>query len=299
MTDTLIAPCRTQMSLHRWTSALPALVYSVTLMPSDRQGRPEKREYTAGQLVAAAPFLRHRNARGANIYVRPGCGRHLLVDDLDLDGLGMITSRHRVAAVVESSPWSYQAWLSVTEEPLDPGLASSAARLLARRYGGDPGAASALQHGRAPGLTNRKPIHERGDGSYPWAILHHAEPGTDPAGAALLEEARAALSRAPAAIPRRAYREPSPIVSRSPAEEHRACADVVCTQIPPGMVPDQSRVDYAIARRLLRRGMTLADAEAAVLAGAKASSMRRLAAEAYARRTAEAAARDAGGWAQR
>ena len=299
MSDTPIVQCRTKIALERWSTALPALAYSVTLMPSDRQGRPEKREYTAAQLVAAAPFLRHKNARGANVYLRPICGRHLLVDDLDVDGLGMITAHHRVAAVVESSPWSYQVWLTVAEEPLDPGLASAAARLLARRYGGDPGAASALQHGRAPGLTNRKPIHERGDGSYPWAILQHAEPGMDPAGTALLDEARATLSLAPTVIPGRAYGEPSPLLPRSAAEEHRAGADAVSTHLPTGVARDKSRVAYAVARRLLQRGMTLADAEAAVLAGTKASSMRRVAAEAYARRTAEAAARDPGAWARR
>lgn len=290
MKDRSVAPCRTRTALEQWCAALPAECYSVMIV-GGRQKNPEAREYTADQLAGAASFLRHRNAGGANVYIRPVSTRHILIDDLDEDSLGLVTAHHEVAAIVETSPWCWQAWISIAAEVLDPGLASAVARLLARRFGGDLGAASAFQHGRAPGLTNRKPRHERADGTYPWARLQHAGLVVDSAGEELLRDAAAAPHRARV----RGYgstADPLPSMSRTAGEEYQAAAQAVRAVLSPGVAVDRSRLDYAAARRLVRRGASMAQAEAVVLAGSKAAGMRPGAAAAYARRTVEAVLRD-------
>ncbi len=63
----------------------------------------------------------------------------------------------------------------------------------------------------------------------------------------------------------------------------------IAAALPPGMALDRSRADHAAARRLLARGMSVAEAIGVVLAGERAGGMPAAAAEAYARRTVEAA----------
>lgn len=279
----------TRTALERFGLALPAPGYRVTIIDTDAGSRPETRQYSHQQLVQATQYLRHRNARGANIYLRPNETAHVLIDDLDPDSLEQFTRDHSPAVIVETSPANFQCWLTVSPEPVDPGLASAAARLLAGRYGGDPGAASAVQHGRAPGLTNRKACHERRDGSFPWAILHHAARLVDPAGAALLHDA--AATRCERKGTGTAPTSPTLMLQRTPGEEHAAATRMVRAMLPAGAAVDRSRLDYAVARRQVARGVAPGRIEAVILAGARASSMRGVEAEDYARRTVAAALR--------
>lgn len=48
---------------------------------------------------------------------------------------------------------------------------------------------------RLPGFTSRKPMDERRDGAFPYVLVRHSRPGPDPAGAALVTEARDRLAR--------------------------------------------------------------------------------------------------------
>ena len=59
------------------------------------------------------------------------------------------------ALVVETSPGNYQAWVKHAEQ-LTKEEGTAAARALAERFGGDPGAADWRHFGRLAGFTNRK-----------------------------------------------------------------------------------------------------------------------------------------------
>jgi RepB DNA-primase from phage plasmid len=73
--------------------------------------------------------------------------------------------------IVESSPGKRQVWTSVGRRgEVTKDEAHECARLLARRYGGDPGSAKAFQLGRAPGFYNRKSCHRDDKGHYPRVI---------------------------------------------------------------------------------------------------------------------------------
>ncbi len=261
----------------------------VRLVPAEDDARAIVRRYGRAQLLSAVGFLRARNAAGMHVYGLPACDRAILVDDLDADALDALRTRHRIAAVVETSPANRQAWIRIGAASVPASLATAAARLLARRHGGAVCAARQDQVGRLPGFTNRKGLHRGSDGLHPYALLREARGGTD--GARLLEAARAELAR-----PREA---PGTVVApeaagpprRPPAEGWREGAARVAAGLPPGAALDRSRADYAIASRLLRRGTPQDRVAAVLLAGARAAAMPPQAAAAYVARTLRAAVR--------
>ena len=98
-----------------------------------------------------------------HIYVRPA-GRHglSLVDDLKADALARMKAEgFAPAAVVETSPGNLQAWLK-HGETLDEVASTRAAKLLAERFGGDPGSADwrAALKGSVWLSSKRKPEKE-------------------------------------------------------------------------------------------------------------------------------------------
>jgi hypothetical protein len=85
-------------------------------------------------------WLRRENLNRGHIYVRPAGAHGLsLVDDLKADALARMKAEgFEPAAVVETSPGNFQAWLK-HGETLDEAVTTRAAKLLAERYGGDLG----------------------------------------------------------------------------------------------------------------------------------------------------------------
>jgi len=66
------------------------------------------------EVEATIKWLRHENAKGAHIYIRPG-GLHglSLIDDLTVEAIDrMKVEGFEPAVVVETSPNNFQAWLN-------------------------------------------------------------------------------------------------------------------------------------------------------------------------------------------
>ena len=291
---------RTRAAIAAWCRTLPAAAYDLRLLPSGG-GPAVLRRFDAAALTAVSPWLRAMNAAGHHVLARPLAARHVLVDDLDPDALDQLRRHHRPAAVVETSKANHQAWITLGEADPLPVVASAAARLLAARFGGDPGAASAVQVGRLPGFTNRKFRHERADGSYPYVLLRAARGGVCQGAEHLLAEARDLASSdrrsSPVAVPGGADRQHLRrfLGLRSPAIEHAEAARRIASSLPPGALLDRSRADAAIARRLLERGATAEAVAAVIAAGPKAAAMPDAEAAGYVVRTMRAAARFLGG----
>jgi hypothetical protein len=285
---------RTRASVLRWARTLPAAQYAITAIPADQTtgAVTHRRCWNLQKLEGAIPWLRRLNATGHHIVGRPVDARHVLVDDLHPDALTALYRHHRPTAVVSSSPGSLQVWLTLSDAPIAPALADAAAKILAARYGGDLCAARASQPGRVVGFTNRKPKHRAGGtGLFPYALLLRDDgPIIDPGGAALLREAGEALAKSPSPSTHPAPLTGSAQHQRPPAEEHAAGLERVIASLPPGVTLDRSRADYAIARRLVSRGLSVAEVVKVLLTGERASGMPSAAAQVYARRTAEAAA---------
>jgi len=140
---------------------------------------------SADEIVAGIGWLKAMNARGNDIYVRPaGSSGVILVDDLNARALKELARDGMTpAAVTETSPNNYQAWVRVSDGPLLPEIATEAAREVAARYGGDPNSADWRQDGRLAGFTNQQPEHTRADGQQPYVRLREARGGDAPAAA--------------------------------------------------------------------------------------------------------------------
>ena len=140
-------------------------------------GKMMNRSWSAEDVIANLPWLRHMNVKGNDIYVRPaGTWHHLvLVDDVDLETIArMRLDGVEPALAVETSPANFQVWISVVQpnrKIVPPEIRSAIARRLAREYGGDPASADARHYGRLSGFTNRKPRYRSADGRQPWVLL--------------------------------------------------------------------------------------------------------------------------------
>lgn len=134
------------------------------------------REWGSARLLHQVPWLKRQNKLGANVYIRPnGSGGLILLDDLSFTMLNRIEDDGIVpACIVETSPLNYQAWIRVSEEAIQPDLASGTAKALAIRYGADLNSADWRHFGRLAGFTNRKPKHVNEVGQYPFVILRSA-----------------------------------------------------------------------------------------------------------------------------
>jgi RepB DNA-primase from phage plasmid len=129
----------------------------------------------AKQVLKSLLWLRRENLNRGHIYVRPAGAHGLsLVDDLKTDALARMKSEgFEPAAVVETSPGNFQAWLK-HGEVLEEATSTRAAKLLAERYGGDPGSADWRHFGRLAGFTNPKPNRRLESGLQPFARLLEA-----------------------------------------------------------------------------------------------------------------------------
>ena len=129
----------------------------------------------AMEISAAIKWLRHENAKGAHIYVRPAGAHSLsLLDDLSAEAIErMKVEGFEPAVVVETSPNNFQAWLN-HGQVLDAAMSTRAAKQLAERFGGDPSSADWRHFGRLAGFTNPKPERQLPSGMRPFARLRSA-----------------------------------------------------------------------------------------------------------------------------
>jgi hypothetical protein len=148
------------------------------------------------QVLKSLLWLRRENLNRGHIYVRPA-GLHglSLVDDLKVDALARMKAEgFAPAAVVETSPGNFQAWLKHSEV-LDEVTSTRAAKLLSERYGGDLGSADWRHFGRLAGFTNPKPSRRLASGRQPFARLLEANGQTYRQAPKFLAEVREGLAR--------------------------------------------------------------------------------------------------------
>jgi hypothetical protein len=290
---------KTHSELTEFRFGLPANSYSIRLVPGDgcSEHRAIPTTYSVAQLISAdtSRFLRARNKEGYHVYGRPDANRHILIDDLCEDGLAkLIADDLQPAFVVETSKANFQAWITVARGELPPALATSAAKLLAARYGGDPRSAHEKQLGRLPGLTNRKAKYESG-GLYPFAKQRSKpRPRVAPGAGRLIAEAQRLLEAnelSPFTLGGGGHHETSMIDITMTPDEGRDIYSEVQDELKvlyPSVteVRDRSRLDYAIARFLYRRGFTHDEIAEILLHGSEKAAERGFE---YAYRTARAA----------
>jgi len=153
-------------------TAIEAPLYDIGVL-SDRGMLPGLDSIPAAVVLDRLSLLKHSNARGSHIYIRPsGEHRFTTLDDLNETSLARLSADgFTPCAVVETSAANFQAWLRHSR--ISPKLlATFAAQTLAERYDADPSAADWRRFGRLPGFTNCKPKYRKPDGLFPFVRLH-------------------------------------------------------------------------------------------------------------------------------
>ncbi len=126
-------------------------------------------------VAEAVKWLRHENAKGAHVYIRPAGVHSLsLLDDLTAEAIERMKAEgFEPAVVVETSPNNFQVWLN-HGQILEVVASTHAAKQLAERFGGDPSSADWRHFGRLAGFTNPKPERHLASGLRPFARLRSA-----------------------------------------------------------------------------------------------------------------------------
>jgi hypothetical protein len=210
------------------------------------------------------PWLRYENAHGSNIWIRPAVPAHALVmlDDLPPSTARAIARKYRALAV-ETSRGNAQAWI-VCSRALSREERQDVARSLCVLSQSDPGAISEPRWGRLSGFRQKKPGKE----GFLTRIIAAAGPD------------RPAL-------------DPSPHLKAAAPSSRPAHAGggVVASYPHPrssgSTGGDESRREFAFACHALRRGMTPAQVEAAIVAHVAGTGRRK--SRDYASRTVAAA----------
>ena len=172
-----------------YAEAVGAERYRVTSIKMQADGRKQTfildkkdgvtRGFTPEEIEQRTPEMQRLQRRGENLYYTPLSDKkhHILIDDMNREKLErLIRDGYRPAVVLESSPGNYQAIITVPKlgTAHDKDVGNRLSDALNREYG-DPKLSGAIHPHRAPGYENRKPKHQREDGSYPEVRLLKAE----------------------------------------------------------------------------------------------------------------------------
>jgi hypothetical protein len=135
--------------------------------------------FTPQEIEQRTPEMQRLQRRGENLYYTPLSEKkhHILIDDMDRAKLErLIRDGYQPAVVLESSPGNFQAVITVQKlgTPHDRDVGNRLAEQLNREYG-DSKLSGCIHPHRAPGYENRKPKHQREDGSFPEVRLLKAE----------------------------------------------------------------------------------------------------------------------------
>ena len=182
---------RTIEAIEKHLSAIPSPLYEVGVFFPATEERPDSkmllRTWDKAALLKSVPWLRAKNAEGAAIYIRPE-GEHAfsLVDDLNSDSVKRMGKEgFNPAIVIETSPGNFQAWLN-HGDALDKRTSTVAARALAERFGGDPGAADWRHFG-----------HVQSNGLFPFVRAVEHQPGVYTEAFKFVQEVRQSLREQP------------------------------------------------------------------------------------------------------
>ena len=225
----------------------------------DRVREGKRRIESVADYDRLRPWLRHENASGSNIWIRPAVPAHafVMLDDLPTAIARAIVRKYRALAV-ETSPNNTQVWI-VCARPLTREERQDVARSLCRLTGSDPGAISEPRWGRLAGYRQKKPGKE-GFMTRVIAASGNEKPPLDPT-------PHLAASSSP---PRGAAVVASCSVSTSGGKDR-----------------DESRREFAFACHALRRGMPPEEIESRIAAHVAETGRRK--SRDYAARTVAAA----------
>lgn len=257
---------RTGEAVRQQASAMGSGVFEIGLFnPEAADGQPVMvpRVWDTAALIRSIPWLRNQNLEGRNIYIRPK-GEHdlSLVDDLSRESLAVMKrDGFAPAAVVETSPENFQAWLKHPER-LSKELGTAAARALSERFGGDTKAADWRHFGRLAGFTNRKEKYRSPEtGLHPFVKLIEANGAVYPEVERFLAEVRKSVELEQ----QKNHRQRESVqVGTDRAHSESPLKSIDVFRGDPRYGGDGTRVDLAYGIYALSRGASASQVEAAI-----------------------------------
>lgn len=272
---------------------------------STRKPCPGERLWGAGQLVrgSVVRFLRARNHQGYDIYLLPYAEEYnagyifLDLDHATHDVLQLMRANgHEPCVVLQSSPGHFQAWIRVSSTPLEPIVATTISKQLARTYGGDLASTDWCHLGRLAGFTNQKRQRRAVTGYAPWVKIVEAHALLASAAHDLLHSATQLIAQQSTAAMRdiayhlsRVGKQSTTITAQGAARIYQRWTERwhIREHFPQ---PDWSIVDLWLARKLLSMHVSATQVEAILRLGSPNFPRHHGDAEDYLRRTLARAA---------
>ena len=260
------ASARTIDAVRRQADAIGSAAFEIGLFKPDASTGEAvmlTRVWDPESLMRSVAWLRHQNREGRNIYIRPR-GEHdlSLIDDLNAEAVAaMKQAGFAPAAVIETSPGNYQAWVKHSAR-LSKELGTAAARKLAERFGGDPAAADWRHFGRLAGFTNRKDKYRDPlTGLHPFVRIVEATGAVYPEALAFVAGVRRELEA-------ERDRERERRLRAEANSKHPGCSDELKSidvfRADPRYGGDGTRIDLAYAIYAFSRGVAETQVEAAL-----------------------------------
>lgn len=248
----------TLLAVTRQLDAMNCSSYQIGLRSTIKGRMWNQPAWTREHILKGIPWLSRQNARGEDVYIRPWPETPhslILLDDVTPDIIAALTaSGYAPACEIETSPGNYQAWVNLGE-PMSREARTEAARLLQRRFGGDPASADGLHYGRLAGFTNRKPKYQQ-----PYVKIWGHSGQVAAAAASLRAEAEVAARQA-----RTALESENVIITNISSCQNASSVLEAFTALwgqwhdwvqKQGWTPDLSRGDFWVAKRLLEQGFS-------------------------------------------
>jgi len=211
------------------------------------------------KIIKAIPKLKALNLGGNDIYVRPhDDSAFILLDDIDEETVKRLESDGlRPAILVQTSPGNRQAWIKLSERPLDRETRKAVARYLATAYDADQASADGHHYGRLAGFTNRKPKYIDENGKYPWVLLERSNGLVATNGQNVLEMVLRHAPQQPQSPQQSPLSQAIETVGPMPENEEDFAqwyAKIIEYVEKSGLDIDYSRVDWTISRIAIERG---------------------------------------------
>jgi hypothetical protein len=255
---------RTHLAVSRQLQGMGCEGYQIGIREA-KTGNMMSRHCNQEQILHSVNFFKSMNLNGNDIYIRSATSQGLiLIDDLGLGTLEkMDFEGYNPAAIIQTSPQNYQAWIKVYKGELDTELATQAAKILAEKYGADKNSADWRHYGRLAGFTNLKPIYNR-----PYVLAERCNGKVADQAEALLDQARKTL-QSEKNIQSNIYNLSEPNFSKNTNLEpidpiYYATSQYQKLSKRYGSNFDVSRADYMVASDFIRMGMKDSDIAATI-----------------------------------
>jgi hypothetical protein len=156
-------------NINRQLIAMDALEYKIGIFNRSCNFMEIKNNQNMEKIFKLVQWLKFKNLKGHDIFIAPDNDTKralILVDDLKSPNIEDMYKRGvNPACVVETSPYNYQAWVSLGNFQMIDSHKKIVSSILAKEFHGDPGCVGANHFGRLSGFTNKKPIHQTAKGS--------------------------------------------------------------------------------------------------------------------------------------